>query len=28
MLIMCHPGRSDSELRRIDSLTSQRPAQR
>jgi predicted glycoside hydrolase/deacetylase ChbG (UPF0249 family) len=27
MLIMCHPGRSDSELRRIDSLTSQRDAE-
>ena len=27
MLIMCHPGRSDSELRRIDSLTSQRNAE-
>src|SRR5215471_12137765 len=26
-LIMCHPGRSDSELRRIDSLTSQRNAE-
>jgi len=27
MLIMCHPGHSDSELRRIDSLTSQRDAE-
>jgi hypothetical protein len=27
MLIMCHPGRSDSELRRIDNLTSQRDAE-
>jgi len=27
MLIMCHPGRSDSELRRLDSLTSQRNAE-
>src|SRR6266851_68881 len=27
MLIMCHPGRSDSELRRIDSLISQRDAE-
>src|SRR5215467_13192229 len=27
MLIMCHPGRSDPELRQIDSLTSQRNAE-
>jgi predicted glycoside hydrolase/deacetylase ChbG (UPF0249 family) len=27
MLVMCHPGRSDSELRRIDSLVGQRDAE-